>query len=146
MMIMIISNHKHNVNVVIMIIAWHIMMLMMMMWMMMMIQMLRLVDGGWGSWNQWAECSKTCAGGVRTRRRVCDNPAPDYGGRHCEGGRQRITVCNNNPCPGQLTERANLSVREWCHSKVHNTSYPPVTVIMHGLITHCFQDVTIEYN
>ncbi|XP_078378395.1 SCO-spondin-like isoform X2 [Oculina patagonica] len=43
------------------------------------------VHGGWSKWSNWTECSVTCGAGVMSRERHCDNPAPAYSGRPCEG-------------------------------------------------------------
>ncbi|XP_029943604.1 SCO-spondin, partial [Salarias fasciatus] len=56
-------------------------------------------DGGWGPWTRWSHCTKSCGGGVRSRRRECDSPSPEGGGRYCEGLRTEVTVCNADHCP-----------------------------------------------
>ncbi|MBN3302769.1 ATS3 metalloproteinase, partial [Amia calva] len=57
-------------------------------------------DGSWGSWNSFGSCSRTCGGGVRSRNRQCDNPAPAYGGRDCPGSAFEYKICNSEECPG----------------------------------------------
>ena len=60
------------------------------------------VDGGWGEWTEWAECSVTCGGGEHGRTRVCDSPAPEYGGSDCtaDGSSDSETeACGVDPCP-----------------------------------------------
>uniref|UniRef100_A0A3B3XWQ1 Spondin-like TSP1 domain-containing protein n=1 Tax=Poecilia mexicana TaxID=48701 RepID=A0A3B3XWQ1_9TELE len=52
------------------------------------------VDGGWGQWGAWSECSVPCGGGVTFRRRLCDNPAPQAGGRGCLGTAEQKKDCN----------------------------------------------------
>ena len=42
-----------------------------------------IVDGFWGNWSEFTECSKTCNGGNRERRRKCDNPQTKHGGVDC---------------------------------------------------------------
>ncbi|KAJ9597085.1 hypothetical protein L9F63_027025, partial [Diploptera punctata] len=38
-------------------------------------------DGQWGSWGAWDDCTVPCGGDYRVRRRRCDNPSPQDGGR-----------------------------------------------------------------
>ncbi|XP_023932357.1 matrilin-4-like [Lingula anatina] len=42
-------------------------------------------------WGKWTMCSKTCDGGIRTRR--CDGAV-----EQCRGRAQEIQPCNTNPC------------------------------------------------
>ncbi|XP_023810079.1 hemicentin-1 isoform X2 [Oryzias latipes] len=58
------------------------------------------VDGNWGSWQPWGQCSVSCGGGERTRLRLCNNPAPSYGGRQCPGDSSLLSRCNTQACPG----------------------------------------------
>ncbi|KAI7799480.1 hemicentin-1 isoform X1 [Triplophysa rosa] len=57
------------------------------------------VDGKWSSWVSWGACSVSCGGGTRQRTRVCASPAPQHGGRQCEGNDIHIDFCNSEPCP-----------------------------------------------
>lgn len=57
-------------------------------------------DGGWGHWSNWTECTKSCGGGVRTRRRECDSPRPEGEGSYCEGLGTEVIGCNTDHCPG----------------------------------------------
>ena len=61
------------------------------------------VDGSWGDYGSWTDCTRTCGGGTSTRRRLCDSPAPLYGGRECTGSEVEEKTCNNQQCPGQNT-------------------------------------------
>ncbi|XP_034047012.1 properdin-like [Thalassophryne amazonica] len=56
------------------------------------------VDGNWGEWSEPGSCSVSCGEGLRLASRMCDNPAPKYGGRLCEGPSTRHFVCQS-PCP-----------------------------------------------
>ena len=59
-----------------------------------------IVNGTWGVWRAWSTCSKTCNNGMRTRYRLCDNPAPAHGGADCQGNKNETTSCFIIPCPG----------------------------------------------
>ena len=61
------------------------------------------VDGNWGQWGGWSMCTKTCKQGKQSRTRECNTPAPQHGGKKCDGEAQESQVCNHNiPCPGEL--------------------------------------------
>ena len=55
-------------------------------------EMLRLepfkIAGDWSSWGDWSTCNSSCGGGVRERRRMCDNPTPSCGGLECVGNEE----------------------------------------------------------
>lgn len=59
------------------------------------------VDGKWSSWVSWGACSVSCGGGTRQRTRLCASPAPQHGGRQCEGSDVHIDFCNSDPCPSE---------------------------------------------
>ena len=56
------------------------------------------VDGRWGKWGEFGPCSRTCGGGAQLARRECDHPAPEHGGKFCQGLRVRYRSCNLEPC------------------------------------------------
>nr|XP_020478699.1 properdin-like [Monopterus albus] len=56
------------------------------------------VDGSWGAWSPPGPCSVTCGEGLQLSTRMCNSPAPKYGGRLCEGSSARSSVCQS-PCP-----------------------------------------------
>lgn len=50
----------------------------------------------WSEWGSWGECSQTCQGGLRSRRRFC------MGGDACGGRESQQEECNVNiPCGEQ---------------------------------------------
>ncbi|XP_072488956.1 A disintegrin and metalloproteinase with thrombospondin motifs 13 isoform X2 [Notamacropus eugenii] len=57
-----------------------------------------LVHGQWSSWSPPRTCSRTCGGGVITRRRQCNNPRPAFGGRDCAGADIKAELCNTQAC------------------------------------------------
>ena len=65
---------------------------------------LLVVNGGYSDWMPYSVCSKTCGGGVQTRKRTCTNPPPSNGGKDCSGlGPDNTTrECNNQTCPGNI--------------------------------------------
>ncbi|XP_041813710.1 properdin-like [Chelmon rostratus] len=56
------------------------------------------VDGSWGAWSSPGPCSASCGEGLQMSIRVCDHPAPKYGGRFCDGPSARSSTCRS-PCP-----------------------------------------------
>lgn len=61
-----------------------------------------LTDGGWSAWEPWEDCSVTCGGGIKYRRRLCDNPSPSTFGKTCLGNNVEADICNNVGCRGLL--------------------------------------------
>lgn len=57
------------------------------------------VNGNWGPWSPWDTCSLTCGGGVQTRKRLCNNPAAQFGGKECVGEAKDTQMCNKKSCP-----------------------------------------------
>ncbi|XP_032223331.2 SCO-spondin isoform X3 [Nematostella vectensis] len=56
------------------------------------------IDGAWGQWSDWSVCSRTCDGGFQKRERKCDSPAPQHGGKQCEGATVKKRICNPHRC------------------------------------------------
>ncbi|KAB0401831.1 hypothetical protein E2I00_013261, partial [Balaenoptera physalus] len=48
------------------------------------------VDGNWGCWSSWSTCDATYK---RSRTRECNHPAPQQGGKSCEGERRQEEHC-----------------------------------------------------
>ena len=67
------------------------------------------MNGGWSDFGAWDDCPVSCAGAEHSRYRMCDNPAPQYGGDDCtvDGSTDTETKkCNENPCPSKLQKLA----------------------------------------
>ena len=60
-----------------------------------------LVDGAWNKWEEWSPCSKTCGLGDRIRKRECNNPAPLFGGKSCDGNATQTEMCMKEKCSGK---------------------------------------------
>ncbi|KAL9952088.1 hypothetical protein ACROYT_G039293 [Oculina patagonica] len=56
------------------------------------------VDGGWSDFGDWSECSVTCEGGIKERRRTCTNPPPSNCGAYCVGDNVEAQSCNAQSC------------------------------------------------
>ena len=63
-----------------------------------------LVNGGYSDWKPYGVCSKTCGGGVQTRKRTCTNPPPSNGGEDCSrlGPDSTTRECNNQECQSEI--------------------------------------------
>ena len=59
------------------------------------------VDGAWSEWSEFGDCSASCGGGVQSRTRTCTNPAPQHGGKDCDGLAEESRECNSQPCPSK---------------------------------------------
>ncbi|XP_027005082.2 SCO-spondin isoform X2 [Tachysurus fulvidraco] len=64
-------------------------------------------NGGWSEWTSWTECTKSCGGGVRSRRRACNSPATEGDGDFCEGLKTELVACNVEHCP--VTQCSDIS-------------------------------------
>nr|XP_040023734.1 SCO-spondin [Gasterosteus aculeatus aculeatus] len=71
-------------------------------------------DAGWGPWTNWTECTKSCGGGVRSRRRECNSPSPEGKGNYCEGLGTAFTACNTDHCPVAPCSRVPGTVFSSC--------------------------------
>jgi hypothetical protein len=59
------------------------------------------VDGNWSDWSVFGSCTVSCGGGNQTSHRECNNPAPGFGGKACEGAALNTQPCNVDiACPG----------------------------------------------
>ncbi|KAM5331316.1 A disintegrin and metalloproteinase with thrombospondin motifs 13 isoform 2-T2 [Glossophaga mutica] len=56
------------------------------------------VPGHWSAWSAPSPCSRSCGGGVATRRRQCTNPRPAFGGLACTGANLQAEMCNTQAC------------------------------------------------
>ncbi|XP_071104574.1 uncharacterized protein [Haliotis cracherodii] len=91
------------------------------------------VNGGLSEWNPWnnPSCSVTCGNGTitLTRSRLCNNPAPRYGGQICPDPLTETVsrVCVRGPCPinGGFSEWSQWNVAQCsqtCGSNIMTTA------------------------
>ena len=59
------------------------------------------VDGEFGPWTEWTVCSSSCGGGLQIRSRKCNNPAPQNGGKDCQGSLIDSRKCSILACSGK---------------------------------------------
>ena len=59
------------------------------------------VDGNYSNWSEFGECDKSCSGGLKKRKRKCNNPTPVGDGNNCSvlGPSVDWRSCNSQPCP-----------------------------------------------
>ncbi|XP_043914157.1 A disintegrin and metalloproteinase with thrombospondin motifs 13 [Protopterus annectens] len=57
-----------------------------------------VVNGAWSSWSSFTTCSRSCGGGIKARKRQCNNPRPAFGGRKCDGPELQAEMCNTQAC------------------------------------------------
>ncbi|KAG7271849.1 hypothetical protein CRUP_023759 [Coryphaenoides rupestris] len=69
------------------------------------------VNGSWGTWAPFGACSSSCGEGLQLLTRLCDNPAPQYGGQYCQGTSTQST-CTAHGAVGQYGENAQLAATQ----------------------------------
>ncbi|XP_026362671.1 complement component C6 [Ursus arctos] len=74
------------------------------------------VDGSWSCWSSWSTCDATYK---RSRTRECNNPAPQQGGKPCEGEKRQEEHCtfsimenNGQPCVSDDEEVKEIDLPE----------------------------------
>lgn len=87
------------------------------------------VDGGWGAWPaDWGECIKNAEGVFEQEQiRMCDNPAPKFGGKPCVGTSLQLRKC----IPSQVSD-APVSDAPASDSRI---SVSPISIIDPGQIS-----------
>lgn len=74
------------------------------------------IDGEFGKWSEYSKCSQSCGGGIQSRTRKCDSPAPENGGADCFGNRNETRQCSIKPCP------VNGAFGNWSEYSICNVS------------------------
>jgi len=68
-----------------------------------------VVDGGFSEWTMFGNCSVSCGVGFRHRSRECNNPAPQHGGKNCQGASSETEDCHIEHCAGSKLKVFNMS-------------------------------------
>ena len=57
-----------------------------------------IVNGEWHVWGKWSTCGSIEDQGkkYRKRSRICNNPAPQNGGKNCTGISTAVQMCGKN--------------------------------------------------
>jgi len=82
------------------------------------------VDGQWSAFGSFGQCSKSCGGGSQVRTRTCTSPAPQHGGKTCEGSASNSASCNTQACPASWT-----GARNGCIAGRHIKTYNNIQTI-----------------
>ena len=78
-----------------------------------------VVDGQWSTWSSWSTCSPDCK---HHRRRLCDNPAQENGGKYCSGTDLDTANCTGAMCKGRLSSTFVEFTDFWCHLEPLNSN------------------------
>ncbi|KAK3743252.1 hypothetical protein QZH41_017056, partial [Actinostola sp. cb2023] len=83
------------------------------------------IDGQWGSWSHYTQCTRSCGGGVRFKKRYCDNPRPKYGGKHCVGESEgHEEICNPSECRLSADLRKDQCIEKGVNDSYYRSEYP----------------------
>ena len=82
-----------------------------------------IVEATWSDWSSWSECTASCGGGRRTRRRSCQ------GGNTCVGRLTEYSDCNTESCP-QGQEGKHLFVVVHWFTNLHYTHTPSLSLLL----------------
>ena len=71
------------------------------------------IHGQWNAWTEFDRCDAECGNGVRRRTRLCNSPAPMFGGKSCPGFPIDEIVCEapiNCPVDGNWSPWSGFSI------------------------------------
>ncbi|KAG8040963.1 hypothetical protein G9C98_001951 [Cotesia typhae] len=81
------------------------------------------IDGQWGEWGRYGPCSRSCGGGIKAKRRECNNPPPQNGGNYCIGEHVKYHSCGTKECPPGSPDFREEQCAMWNnHHNVQNLS------------------------
>ncbi|XP_076845174.1 A disintegrin and metalloproteinase with thrombospondin motifs 13 isoform X2 [Brachyhypopomus gauderio] len=89
------------------------------------------VHGSWSSWSGFSPCSRTCGGGVTSRKRECNNPRPAFGGRECVGEDTEAELCLRQPCE---TSQLRFMAQQCSDTDQQPLSVPPYSASVYTWI------------
>ena len=88
-----------------------------------------VVDGQWSTWSSWSTCSPDCK---HHRRRLCDNPAQENGGRFCHGTDLDTANCTGAMCKGRSSSTFSFAPRQHCWSQQWSTDSGIIWELVHA--------------
>lgn len=94
---------------------------------------LPIISGSWSTWQSWSLCSTKCGGGTRSRRRVCDKPAPKNGGAFCKGKSSDAESCNTDACAQVCTKKVEVGIVLDASSSVGRERYQRLLSFLQNL-------------
>ncbi|XP_044585888.1 A disintegrin and metalloproteinase with thrombospondin motifs 9 isoform X2 [Cotesia glomerata] len=81
------------------------------------------IDGQWGEWGRYGPCSRSCGGGIKAKRRECNNPPPQNSGNYCIGEHVKYHSCGTKECPPGSPDFREEQCAMWNnHHNVQNLS------------------------
>ena len=79
------------------------------------------MDCIWSEFGNWSECSKTCGGGERFSTRTIIQQTVQEG-KECKGEEKQVESCNEDPCPGKITQPSNYNQGKICCLKIQDNT------------------------
>ncbi|KAL9960826.1 hypothetical protein ACROYT_G034331 [Oculina patagonica] len=105
----------------------------------------KIVHGNWSSWSPWPNCNKPCNGGIRIRKRLCDNPEPAFEGKNCTGPADETEPCNLDSCPPEeINYKVKLTNDVWNDNLANPASQPYIE--LEDKIKHDVKDFYTKRN
>ncbi|MGH0146057.1 UNVERIFIED_CONTAM: hypothetical protein FKN15_007600 [Acipenser sinensis] len=80
-----------------------------------------VVHGAWSSWSELSPCSRSCGGGVKSRRRQCNNPSNDT-----KVSEDSVSECALLSCAGAQAEACSSTQLEFMADQCSLTNTEPL--------------------
>lgn len=108
------------------------------------------IDGSWTSWQEWKKCYVNTKNSssfyapwenfyIQFRRRMCNSPAPLYGGKECQGPSNRYRQCSCSNPLGLYTINMNQSAMSFS-GKSLSTNQPNQAILSQNFDGWCSEE------